>query len=1223
MKRFAILLVCTILWNFLSAQEKKIFWTDVSEADIAVAKKEAIDLALFHYRTIAVDLAPLQNHLKQAPLLDGPAAKSGAPALTFPMPDGTTETFRILESPVLMPGLAAKYPEIRSFKAIGLTDPGSTGRFDYSPRGLHASFRTSRGEFFIEPYADGQNRYHAVYFASEVDPTALDINLECGAESLLSESLERQEMLPGSPNRAVLPRAKSANEPVNMRTYRLALASTSSYSQANGGTKSAVLAAMNTTINMVNAMTEHELALRFQIIDNNDTLIYLDPMTEPYANIEDVLSLLDQNTNIITQVAKVSGASFDVGHVFTGNCNGSVVGIARSKSVCTGDKAKGVTCFRGGLEYVLRNILVHELGHQFGALHSWNNCPAFIEQRSAASAYEPGSGSTIMSYGGSCGSQNIQFSNDAYFHTISLQEIFEFSRQGPGNTCAILTPTNNNAPAVSLPYEDNFFIPIGTPFELKAVATDLNADTLTYCWEQFNRDGITTLDNPQGNAPIFRSFPPTTNSKRVFPRLETILNNSSDPTERLPGYSRDLTFRCTVRDNNHEAGGVTWEEVRFKATASAGPFLITQPNSGDTEWKVGDYMEVSWDVANTDNALVNCKNVNILLSSDGGQTFPHVLARHAPNTGSAFVVVPNVLTQRARIRVEAANNIFFDISNANFEIWPATRAGFALTTTPYAREVCLPATSNITLNTASVFGFDKPVVLDVVEGLPAGAAYSFTANPIRPNDSTVLNLDLGAVESGGQYNIKIRAVAEGLDTIYRTVVYTLFATDFSDQSLDMPVDGTNGIGLTTDFAWTPSVNALRYNFELSNTPTFDSVIAGAQNIFANSFSPSNLRLEENTLHYWRLQPINECGEAPPSDPAVFRTETISCQDIASANVPILISGSGRPTVESVIEITTDGIINDLNVPLIKGSYQPVNSLRISLISPAGTEVVLFNKNCGTTINISMGFDDEAPDALVCPPDDGIVFKPSNALSAFDGENAKGTWRLRFQVVEAGFGGGGGIDEWRLEFCGALTPQSPFVVTNDTLAVLPANTKTISAGELEIGDEDNAPEELKYILIRPPARGVLSLNGSAILTGDSFTQADINSRRLRYAHEGSEPEQDDFTFIVDDGSGGWLPTQTFNIKMELNATSTRDLPVSGDLRFFPNPATDQLWVEWPAPTGREAWLRMYNLQGQLLLQQKIDLLSNRFAVDVSRLLPGMYVVMMQTEEIVRTGKVVVD
>jgi len=76
-------------------------------------------------------------------------------------------------------------------------------------------------------------------------------------------------------------------------------------------------------------------------------------------------------------------------------------------------------------------------------------------------------------------------------------------------------------------------------------------------------------------------------------------------------------------------------------------------------------------VADTDNNLVNCQEVNILLSLDGGLSYPIILAEGVPNYGDAEIVVPNddsMLGSEARIKIEASENIFFDISNDDFSI---------------------------------------------------------------------------------------------------------------------------------------------------------------------------------------------------------------------------------------------------------------------------------------------------------------------------------------------------------------------------------------------------------------------------------------------------------------------------------------------------------------------------------------------------------------------------
>ena len=60
--------------------------------------------------------------------------------------------------------------------------------------------------------------------------------------------------------------------------------------------------------------------------------------------------------------------------------------------------------------------------------------------------------------------------------------------------------------------------------------------------------------------------------------------------------------------------------------------------------------------------------MKISLSADGGLTYPHVLAASTPNDGSEVVPVANVATAKARLKVEAVGNVFFDLNDADFSI---------------------------------------------------------------------------------------------------------------------------------------------------------------------------------------------------------------------------------------------------------------------------------------------------------------------------------------------------------------------------------------------------------------------------------------------------------------------------------------------------------------------------------------------------------------------------
>ncbi len=643
----AILILPTLKTH---AGDSKKAWYPVDNSRV-VLKGEPLIKAR-QYRSFYLDLASLKTELEQAAAA-GPTGKSAASVFSLPMSDGTFQDFRITPSTVMHPDLAAKYPQIKTYNAEGVTDRSAIAKLDVTQFGFHAMILSAGGTTYIDPFSLQDADYYMVYHKRDFYSDQEFVCYTNGSE----HPVESERLI--APGSGV---AKSIG--TELKTYRLALATTGEYASFFGGTVPGALAAMVTAVNRVTGIYEREFAIRLVLIPNTDTLIFTNSATDPYDNNNGGAMLAQNQT---TCNARIGGGNYDIGHVFSTG-GGGIAGLG---VVCNfSQKAYGVTGLptpTGDPFYV--DYVAHEMGHQFGGNHTFNcEVGACNGNRAFTSAYEPGSGSTIMAYAGICGSNNLQTFSDDYFHTKSFDQIIIYTTTGIGGACPVVSTTFNDPPVIN-PGND-YIIPYLTPFRMTGSATDVNGDSLTYCWEQYNLGPAGTWNNPSGNAPIFRSFDPSPNPTRLFPKLANILNNNQTIGEVKPGYARILSFKLTVRDNKLNGGGVTNNDtpVEVQVINTGQAFAVTSPNTTGIIWQSGGVATVTWDVGGSDVAPINTPLVNIFLSTDGGQTFPVLLAQSVANNGTFNVNVPNVFTPTARVMVEGDGNIFFDINDKDFEI---------------------------------------------------------------------------------------------------------------------------------------------------------------------------------------------------------------------------------------------------------------------------------------------------------------------------------------------------------------------------------------------------------------------------------------------------------------------------------------------------------------------------------------------------------------------------
>jgi hypothetical protein len=445
------------------------------------------------------------------------------------------------------------------------------------------------------------------------------------------------------------------------RSYRLALSATGEYTAFQGGTVALAMAAMATTMTRVNGVYEKTISTTMVMVANNNLLVYTNSSTDPYTNGNPSSMITENQTNTTSVIGSLN---YDIGHVF-GTNSGGLAGLG---VVCvSGNKARGVTGSGApvgdpfDIDYV-----AHEMGHQFGANHTFRAATSSCSGNfNNSTAYEPGSGTTIMAYAGICGAaNNVQSNSDAYFHAASVLEMYAVLQRG--TDCALKSSNNNGVPTADAGAD--YTIPKSTAFVLTGTGTDPNGDALTYLWEQYDNTNNTQPPVSTATAgPVYRSLTPVTSPSRYFPVLSSVVANNLIPKwEVTPSVARTLNFSLVVNDNR-ATGNQAARDAMIVTVTNDGPFAVTSQTT-NAAMNGGSSIPVTWNVAGTNTGTINTQNVTILLSKDGGLTFPTVLAASVSNNGSANVTLPNENVASARIMVKALGNIYYALNSSNFSI---------------------------------------------------------------------------------------------------------------------------------------------------------------------------------------------------------------------------------------------------------------------------------------------------------------------------------------------------------------------------------------------------------------------------------------------------------------------------------------------------------------------------------------------------------------------------
>ncbi|WP_035656473.1 reprolysin-like metallopeptidase, partial [Flavobacterium enshiense] len=754
------------------AQSKDALWkkNTSSNASGRITKSDLPQKNIFD-----LDVPALKKMLAKSPKREASNITSNT-IISLPNGDGKLENFKVYENSVMDPALAAKYPEIKSYVAVGIDNPKARAYFSSSPLGFKSmTLYPDQSAVFIEPINDDSNTY-TIYKRSD-KKDSLD-KFEC---STIDQAIHNIQ-----PTNNTSEFARGADD-AKLRTLRLALSCNGEYASYFGGTKALALAGMNNTLTRVNGVFETDFGIKLILIANNDAVIFTNATTDPYSDDKSNWGSSVQST----LTSAIGEANYDMGHLLAGNVGGGDAGCIGCVGV-DGTKGRGysstVNNTPEGDAFDI-SYVAHEMGHQLGANHTFTHAT----ENGTGVQVEPGSGSTIMGYVGIT-TKDVQKQADAYFHTASISQV---TYNIKNKTCPVLFSTGNAVPTVDAGLD--YTIPKGTPFMLTGSATDANTDdVLTYCWEQMNAGNATT-STPTATAttgPLFRSYLPNTNPTRYFPKMSTILAGLTTtagtdiPVEVLPSVARTLKFTLTVRDNRTGGAANNGDDMFVTVDGAAGPFTVDTQNAA-VSYAAGTSQTVNWTVAGTNANGVNCANVDILLSTDGGQTFPTVLLAGTPNDGSQSVVIPNKPGTTNRIMVKGSNHIFFDVNNANFTI---TGSGSADTTAPTASTLSTSGTTASSTNLTWTAASDNVGV----------TGYDVYQNGVLKTTTTATSLAVTSLSASTSYNfyVKVKDAAGNLSAASNTVNVTTSALADTAAPTASTLSASGTTASSTNLTWT-------------------------------------------------------------------------------------------------------------------------------------------------------------------------------------------------------------------------------------------------------------------------------------------------------------------------------------------------------------------------------------------------------------------------------------
>ena len=807
----------------------------------------------------------------------------------------------------------------------------SAGRISISSSGITGILFMDNGSYFITPIGDDYPNIHMVFNTRDLEPGS---GMFCAVSELAANS-----------NSAQANRLTAGDG--QLRTYRLAVAATGEYTSTFGSQAGALVAITN-TLNVVNAIYERDADIHFTLVTNN-SILFTDAATDPYSTVTSPdNNTLSQNQTAITTA--IGSSNYDLGIVLNNGWNGGLasVGVVCS-SVSKGRAAAGINQLSPSSGYiglqgpVFASTVAHEIAHQFSATHTYNATNGICGgQIGLSTAYEPGGGSTIMSYAGVCTPNYFQRQTDLYFHAGSLEQIQNYVLSGSGS-CAVITNTGNTPPAVTVGAA-SYTIPKSTAFSLTAIGSDANSNILKYTWEEMDANfaSSTAPLSTNTSGPNFRSYPPSTNPTRIFPSIDSLILMQST-YEVLSSVSRTMHFRTTVRDGAAGGGATAEADVAVVIDGTTGPFEINTQNSPVTLTANGvTTFTVGWNVNGTTGGSVNCATVDILFSTDGGMSFPNILVTNTANDGTQNIIVPNLPTSSGRVKVQAHSNIFFDINNANIRINSACIAEAAIITPAVnitaaagsaSLDLALSPAAGTPLTASGTISTTDPVANLVVFNSVSGKCTDFD-QPMY-YDTYAFTVDIA-----GAYTI-LRSTPDGLITnlyaysflpgtpcqnfITSMAIFDGISTSLSESFTVNLVPNTRYV--LTIGSFNASIPALPANYTVSVNSAVGGTIYSSEPAPGTGYSYTYVIVEKSTGNIKAIDPGADLSNAGTYPSGTYTIYGLSYANASAAALAAFVGGSFAALQNSLL-FNPSGTCGNLSKNSVTASVQLAVPLKL-------------------------------------------------------------------------------------------------------------------------------------------------------------------------------------------------------------------------------------------------------------------------------------------------------